>query len=106
MAEVGPLFRAAPLYSGTMTRSPVTVRRVTDPAHPALDAFARIQQSSYYAPDMLIPPQMFPDLVAGRRPERQDRLLVAEDESGAVLGGTLYHLLPGAGFNSFTPFRA
>lgn len=84
-----------------MTRSPVTVRRVTDPADPALDGFARIQESSYYAPDMLIPPQMFPDLVAGRRPERQDRLLVAEDESGAVLGGTLYHLLPGAGFNSF-----
>ncbi|MDO4264481.1 MAG: GNAT family N-acetyltransferase, partial [Deinococcus sp.] len=84
-----------------MTRSPVNVRRVTDPADPALDAFAGIQESSYYAPDMLIPPEMFPALVAGRGGGREDRLLVAEDERGAVLGGTLYHLLPGAAFNSF-----
>lgn len=86
--------------SPTSTPS-ITVRRVADPHDPALAAFARIQESSYYAPDMLIPPQMFPDLVAGRRPERQDRLIVAENERGKVLGGTLYHLLPGAAFNSF-----
>lgn len=78
----------------------VTVRRVTDPQDPALAAFGRIQEASYYAPDMLIPPEYFPHLVAGRG-ERQDRLLVAEDEAGKVLGGTIYSLLPGAGFNSF-----
>ncbi|MFC6592218.1 GNAT family N-acetyltransferase [Deinococcus lacus] len=76
------------------------IRRVTDPADPALEAFGRIQTHSYYAPDQLIPPQMFPDLVAGRRPERRDRILVAE-RGGEVVGGTVYHLLPAAGFNSF-----
>ena len=79
---------------------PVTVRRVTDPQDPALAAFGRIQEASYYAPDMLIPPEYFPRLVAGMG-DRQDRLLVAEDGAGTVLGGTIYSLLPGAGFNSF-----
>ncbi|MEF2280360.1 GNAT family N-acetyltransferase [Deinococcus sp. YIM 134068] len=82
------------------TPSPVTVRRVTDPADPALEAFGHIQEASYYAPDMLIPPGVFPHLVAGRG-GREDRILVAEDEAGAVLGGTVYHLLPRAGFSSF-----
>ncbi|GBF07942.1 N-acetyltransferase GCN5 [Deinococcus aerius] len=81
---------------------PVTVRRVTDPEDPALAAFGQIQEQSYYAPDMLIPPQAFPHLVAGGgRGERRDRILVAEDASGQVLGGTVYHLLPEAGFSSF-----
>ncbi|GHG09645.1 N-acetyltransferase [Deinococcus piscis] len=84
-----------------MPHLPITVRRVTDPTDPALDAFGRIQNSSYYAPDMLIPPSMFPALVSGQGSRREDRLLVAEDERGEVLGGTLYHLLTGAGFNSF-----
>lgn len=82
--------------------TPVTVRRVTDPDDPALTAFGQIQEQSYYAPDMLIPPGAFPHLVAGRgRGERRDRILVAEDVPGRVLGGTVYHLLPGAGFSSF-----
>ncbi|WP_034385835.1 GNAT family N-acetyltransferase [Deinococcus sp. YIM 77859] len=80
----------------------VTVRRVTDPHDPALAAFGRIQQDSYYAPDMLIPPAAFPYLVAGGgRGPREDRILVAEDAGGRVLGGTVYHLLPEAGFSSF-----
>ncbi|WP_216328169.1 GNAT family N-acetyltransferase [Deinococcus aestuarii] len=80
--------------------APVTVRHVTDPHDPALDAFGRIQEASYYAPDMLIPPGAFPHLVAGRG-GRRNRILVAEDASGRVLGGTVYHLLPEAGFSSF-----
>lgn len=84
-----------------MTPTP-TVRRVTDPEDPALAEFGRIQQESYYAPDMLIPPEVFPHLVSGGgRGARQDRILVAEDAGGRVLGGTVYHLLPEAGFNSF-----
>lgn len=79
---------------------PGTVRRVTDPQDPALAAFGEIQERSYYAPDMLIPPQVFGHLVASSG-GREDRLLVAEDVSGQVLGGTIYHLLPGAGFSSF-----
>jgi len=81
---------------------PVTVRRVTDPQDPALAEFGRIQRESYYAPEMLIPPEVFGHLVSGGgRGEREDRILVAEDAGGRVLGGTVYHLLPGAGFNSF-----
>ncbi|MFC6616590.1 GNAT family N-acetyltransferase [Deinococcus radiophilus] len=78
----------------------VTVRRITDPHDPALAAFGEVQRRSYYAPDTLIPPQMFPDLVAGADSGRRNRILVAE-RAGTVLGGTLYHLLPRAGFNSF-----
>lgn len=81
---------------------PATVRRVTDPRDPALHAFGQIQEESYYAPDMLIPPEFFPRLVVGGNGERQDRLLVAENERGEVVGGTIYSLLSGAGFTSFT----
>lgn len=71
---------------------------MTDPHDPALAAFGRIQERSYFDPGMLIPPQAFPRLVAdGSR----NRLLVAEEAGGQVLGGTLYHLLAGAAFSSF-----
>ena len=80
--------------------SPVTVRRVTDPHDPALAAFGRIQEASYYAPEMLIPPAAFSRLVAGTPGGRNDRILVAEQGS-EVVGGTIYSLLPAAGFNSF-----
>ena len=83
----------------------LTVRRVTDPQDPALAAFGRIQEASYYAPDMLIPPSAFPRLLAGNREGRADRILVAElgDEGmgGEVVGGTIYSLLPAAAFSSF-----
>ncbi|WP_104989659.1 GNAT family N-acetyltransferase [Deinococcus sp. NW-56] len=81
---------------------PPTIRRVTDPNDPALAAFGEIQERSYYAPDLLIPPAAFGRLVSGGgREPRRDRILVAEDASGRVLGGTVYHLLPEAGFSSF-----
>ena len=76
------------------------IRRVTDPQDPALAAFGRLQEEVYYAPDMLIPPAAFPRLLAGGQGERQDRILVAE-QGGEVVGGTIYSLLPAAGFNSF-----
>ncbi|EYB68621.1 N-acetyltransferase GCN5 [Deinococcus phoenicis] len=80
----------------------VTVRRVTDPHDPALAAFGQIQARSYYAPDMLIPPSAFPHLVAGGGGgPREDRILVAQDAEGRVLGGTVFHLLPEAAFSSF-----
>ncbi|ANC72378.1 GNAT family N-acetyltransferase [Deinococcus radiodurans] len=80
--------------------TPLTVRCVTDPQDPALAAFGRIQEEVYYAPDMLIPPAAFSRLLAGGQDERQDRILVAEQGS-EVVGGTIYSLLPAAGFNSF-----
>ncbi|WP_291426374.1 GNAT family N-acetyltransferase [Deinococcus sp.] len=79
---------------------PIIVRRITDPADPALAAFGRIQESSYYAPEMLISPAYFPRLLNGGT-GRDDRILVAESGAGDVLGGTIYSLLSAAGFNSF-----
>ena len=93
----------------------VRVRRVTDPHDPALAAFGQIQEASYYAPDTLIPPEVFGHLLRGASGAREDRILVAETSGpsgpgGEVLGGTVYSLLPGpdgreggggAAFNSF-----
>ena len=82
------------------------VRRVTDPADPALSAFGRIQEESYYDPETLIPAAYFGPMIAqtGGKPsagERQNVILVAE-QHGEVVGGTLFHLLgSGAGFSSF-----
>ncbi len=82
------------------------VRRVTDPADPALSAFGRIQEASYYDPETLIPAAYFGPMIAqtGGKPlagERHNVILVAE-QGGEVVGGTLFHLLgSGAGFSSF-----
>ena len=90
-----------------MTRPTFQLRHVTDPGDPAIAAFGRVQEASYYAPDMLIPPEVFGHLITRRDPAREDRLLVAQTPDGEVLGGTLYALLPlpgdvrGAVFNSF-----
>ncbi|MCD0159002.1 GNAT family N-acetyltransferase, partial [Deinococcus sp. 6GRE01] len=90
-----------------MTTPTFTLRHVTDPDDPAIAAFGRVQEASYYAPDMLIPPEVFGQLIGRRSPGREDRLLVAQTPGGDVLGGTLYALLTlpgslrGAGFNSF-----
>lgn len=90
-----------------MTTPTFTLRHVTDPDDPAIAAFGRVQEASYYAPEMLIPPEVFGHLIGRHSPGREDRLLVAQTQGGDVLGGTLYALLPlpgglrGAGFNSF-----
>ena len=79
----------------------LSVRRVTDPRDLALSAFGRIQEASYYAPDMLIPAEYFGQMISPQDDERQNVILVAES-GGEVVGGTLFHLLAGgAGFSSF-----
>ena len=78
-----------------------TARRIADPHDPALSAFGRIQEASYYAPDMLIPASYFGQMIAQTGGNRSNVILVAED-AGEVVGGTLFHLLEsGAGFSSF-----
>ncbi|SMB89028.1 hypothetical protein SAMN00790413_00238 [Deinococcus hopiensis KR-140] len=75
---------------------------MTGPDDPALAAFGRIQERSYYAPDTLIPPEAFGHLVsAGGQGGRRNRIVVAEGPAGQVLGGSIYHLLPEAAFSSF-----
>jgi GNAT superfamily N-acetyltransferase len=83
----------------TPSASTSRVRRVSDPADPALVAFGRIQEAVYYEPDMLIPPSYFGQMIAGQG-ERRNVILVAEI-NGAVVGGTLFHLLGAAAFSSF-----
>jgi hypothetical protein len=80
------------------------IRRVTDPGDPAIAAFGHLQDRIYFEPDMLIPARYISQMLAANQGERQDVLLLAEDErSGVLLGGTVFHFLPsaGTGFSSF-----
>ncbi|WP_293912643.1 GNAT family N-acetyltransferase [Deinococcus sp.] len=77
----------------------VSVRRVTDPADPALVAFGHLQEAVYYQPEMLIPASYFGQMIAGQA-GRRNVILVAE-QGGEVVGGTLFHLLVAAAFSSF-----
>ena len=81
----------------------VSIRAVTDPAYPAIPAFGAVQERAYFEPDMLIPAQYIAHMLARPGATRRDTLLVAEDEAGTVVGGTLFHYLPdaGTGFSSF-----
>ncbi len=79
----------------------VNIRRVTDPADPAIAAFGRLQDQVYFEPEMLIPARAISHLI-GQRGARQNVLLLAE-EDGRLLGGSFFHYLPesGTGFSSF-----
>lgn len=78
------------------------IRRVVDPADPAIAAFGRLQESYYPEPDLLIPPVALPRMISNQGTQRYNFLLVAE-MNGVVVGGTVFHLLvrPNSGFSSF-----
>jgi GNAT superfamily N-acetyltransferase len=84
----------------------VTIREVTDPLDPAIEAFGHMQDAAYFAPETLIPARYIPMLLSGDRNTwgRHNFLLVAELD-GRVIGGTLFHWLAheegGSGFSSF-----
>ena len=79
----------------------VNIRRVTDPADPAIAAFGRLQDQIYFEPEMLIPARYISQLIS-ERGARQNVLLLAE-EDGQLLGGSFFHFLPEpcTGFSSF-----
>ena len=80
------------------------VREVIDPGDPAIEAFGRIQRAAYFEPGSLIPPEWFGRLLADQGSARRNFFVVAEeDDSHAVLGGTIFHYLAAAdsGFSSF-----
>lgn len=79
------------------------IRQITAPDDPAIAAFGAIQERSYADPDLLIPPEVFPRLLARQTGARRNLMLVAEDDVGQVIGGTLFHYLGAAncGFSSF-----
>src|SRR5215207_780753 len=80
----------------------ITIRAITDPGDAAIEAFGRLQQSVYFAPETLIPAQYIPAMLSGPTGERLNVLLVAEWE-GRVIGGTLFHAFHATktGFSSF-----
>ncbi|MCL6525450.1 MAG: GNAT family N-acetyltransferase [Thermaceae bacterium] len=79
-----------------------SVRQVTDPHDPAVEAFGHLQQQIYFEPELLIPPQVIRAMLALPAGERGNFLVVAE-EGGVLLGGTFFHYLrlPNTGFSSF-----
>lgn len=81
---------------------PVHIRRITDPADPALAAFGRLQERTFPEPELLIPPSVFPRMIATRTADRRNLLIVAE-AAGELVGGALFHYFPGpnTGFSSF-----
>ncbi len=79
------------------------IRRVTDPNDPAIAAFGALQNSVYFEPEMLIPAGYIRQLLGDSAGGRRNVLLLAEADDSVLLGGTLFHFLPGAqaGFSSF-----
>lgn len=80
----------------------IRIRPVRDPADPAIRQFGHLQERTYGDPEMLIPPEVLPQILATQTPERQNLMLVAE-EDGAVVGGALFHYFagPNTGFSSY-----
>lgn len=80
----------------------MNIRSVTDPDDPVIAAFGELQNRAYFAPDMLIPARYIALMLGQGEGTRRNFLLVAED-GGALLGGTVFHLLagPNVGFSSF-----
>lgn len=80
----------------------VVIRRVSDPGDPALAAFGRLQERTFADPELLIPPEVLPGMLASRSAERRNYMLVAELGS-EVVGGAVFHGFPrvNSGFSSF-----
>jgi GNAT superfamily N-acetyltransferase len=80
----------------------IKVRTVRDPADPAIAGFGHLQERTYADPEMLIPPQVLPRMLATQSPQRHNLMLVAE-EGAEVVGGAVFHYFPGpnTGFSSY-----
>jgi GNAT superfamily N-acetyltransferase len=80
----------------------IVIRQVTDPRDPAIRAFGALQERVYADPDLLIPPEVLPHLLARQSGKRRNLMLLVEAD-GQVVGGTVFHYLAeaNAGFSSF-----
>ena len=78
------------------------IRRVLSGDDPAIRAFGELQEAVYFEPDMLIPARYIAQMLSGAG-ECRNVLLVAEDDAGTVIGGSVFHYLgsAGTGFSSF-----
>jgi GNAT superfamily N-acetyltransferase len=92
-----------------MSDRPIILRQIDDPRDPAIEAFGRMQDVAYFAPETLIPARYIPSMIAddGQTSTRRNFLVVAE-QAGHVVAGTLFHWLsqPGSGFSSFLGVEA
>jgi GNAT superfamily N-acetyltransferase len=83
------------------------LRRVTDANDPGIAGFGRLQNATYFEPDMLIPAQYIARMLGWSDERRQNVLLVIEDSSleleTQVVAGTLFHYFtaPHTGFSSY-----
>lgn len=79
------------------------IRQITNPKDAAIAAFGALQERTYADPDLLIPPEVLPHLLARQSGARRNLMLVAEEGGGQVVGGTIFHYLGDAnsGFSSF-----
>lgn len=83
------------------------LRRVTNPTDPAIAQFGRLQQQTYFEPDMLIPAAYIARMLEWNDASRANILLVIE-ENTAVVAGCLFHYLQPAntGFSSYLAVAA
>ena len=81
---------------------PLELRRITDPTDPAIASFGRLQDATYFEPDMLIPASFIGQMLEWSDSSRSNHLIVLED-AGRVVAGTLFHYLakPKIGFSSY-----
>ncbi|HWI65875.1 MAG TPA: GNAT family N-acetyltransferase, partial [Symbiobacteriaceae bacterium] len=82
------------------------IRQITDPGDPAIKAFGELQERTYADPDLLIPPDVLPYMLARQSGARRNFMLVAEDGQGQVVGGTVFHYLGGAARSGFSSYLA
>ncbi len=75
------------------------LRRVLEKDDPAIAGFGRLQNRTYFEPDMLIPAQYIGQML---EQNQRNALLVLED-AGRVVAGTLFHYLAktNVGFSSY-----
>jgi GNAT superfamily N-acetyltransferase len=78
------------------------LRRVITASDPAIASFGRLQERTYFEPDMLIPAEIIGQMLEWSNHDRQNILLVLED-LGRVVAGTLFHYLrhTNVGFSSY-----
>ena len=68
---------------------------------PAIAQFGRLQESTYFDPEMLIPAAIIGQMLESNNAQRQNFLLVLE-EADEVVAGTLFHYLAtDVGFSSY-----
>jgi hypothetical protein len=85
----------------------VTIRRLADPADPALAAFSDLLQVTFADPDTVLELERMQHFLAHSQPDRLFSIIVAEEQGGAVLGGALFSYVPATncGFSEYLVAR-